>query len=347
VAKVRVYELAKEFGVESKVVMAKLQELGEFVRSASSTIEAPVVRKLKEAFPAGAAPSDGAGPAQPATKKAAAKKTTAKKAAAQPETPLAEQVAAAEQPLAPTPPEPRRNRLLRFQLRLRRSAARRRPYPPRPSPVRWRRGRASFPDLARPVLAAQRHLARSRARRVRVLATTHSRRAPACPVPRRASPVLAHPAHPALAVRAEFLAFRGQARPPVGQAPTRATCRHGRLARLVPAGRGPCWRRAAPAPVEAAVVALAHPVAPAPGGADPADLEALAASAADRPLEAGAAAAAPQVPSAGLAVGVQHGAASPRSSGARSSTICRRPRSAASRCRAVKVRPYACPAAHH
>ncbi|WP_242884931.1 translation initiation factor IF-2 N-terminal domain-containing protein, partial [Actinomadura litoris] len=43
-AKVRVYELAKEFGVESKVVMAKLQEMGEFVRSASSTIEAPVVR---------------------------------------------------------------------------------------------------------------------------------------------------------------------------------------------------------------------------------------------------------------------------------------------------------------
>src|SRR4029453_8464312 len=101
VAKVRVYELAKAFGVESKVVMAKLQELGEFVRSASSTIEAPVVRKLKEAFPAGAAPSDGAGPAQPATKK-----TTTKRAAAQPETPLAEQVAAAEQPLAPTPPEP-------------------------------------------------------------------------------------------------------------------------------------------------------------------------------------------------------------------------------------------------
>ena len=43
-AKVRVYELAKEFGVESKAVMAKLQEMGEFVRSASSTIEAPVVQ---------------------------------------------------------------------------------------------------------------------------------------------------------------------------------------------------------------------------------------------------------------------------------------------------------------
>ena len=31
-AKVRVYELAKELGVESKVVMAKLTEMGEFVR---------------------------------------------------------------------------------------------------------------------------------------------------------------------------------------------------------------------------------------------------------------------------------------------------------------------------
>src|SRR3984885_6379920 len=52
VAKVRVYELAKEFGVESKAVMAKLQEMGEFVRSASSTIEAPVVRRLKDEFAA-------------------------------------------------------------------------------------------------------------------------------------------------------------------------------------------------------------------------------------------------------------------------------------------------------
>ena len=40
-AKVRVYELAKELGVESKVVMTKLQEMGEFVRSASSTVEPP------------------------------------------------------------------------------------------------------------------------------------------------------------------------------------------------------------------------------------------------------------------------------------------------------------------
>ncbi|MEV5413655.1 translation initiation factor IF-2 [Thermopolyspora sp. NPDC052614] len=60
-AKVRVYELAKEFGVESKVVMAKLQEMGEFVRSASSTIEAPVVRKLQEAFTGGSRRSSDRG----------------------------------------------------------------------------------------------------------------------------------------------------------------------------------------------------------------------------------------------------------------------------------------------
>src|SRR5262249_42555028 len=57
VAKVRVYELAKEFGVESKAVMDQLKEMGEFVRSASSTIEAPVVRRLKEAFSANPAKS--------------------------------------------------------------------------------------------------------------------------------------------------------------------------------------------------------------------------------------------------------------------------------------------------
>ena len=47
-AKVRVYELAKELGVESKVVLSTLKDMGEFVRSASSTVEAPVVRRLTE-----------------------------------------------------------------------------------------------------------------------------------------------------------------------------------------------------------------------------------------------------------------------------------------------------------
>ncbi len=50
-AKVRVYELAKELGIDSKTALAKLQDMGEFVKSASSTIELPVVRKLREAYP--------------------------------------------------------------------------------------------------------------------------------------------------------------------------------------------------------------------------------------------------------------------------------------------------------
>jgi len=74
VAKVRVYELAKELGLDSKELLAKLQEVGEFVKSASSTVEAPVVRKLMEKFP-DMKPADGA----PA-KKASAKKAVAKKA---------------------------------------------------------------------------------------------------------------------------------------------------------------------------------------------------------------------------------------------------------------------------
>ena len=75
-SKVRVHELAKQLGMESKVVLAKLQEMGEFVRSASSTVEAPVVRKLIEMYP-DAKPVEEAKP----VKKAAAKKTAAKKAA--------------------------------------------------------------------------------------------------------------------------------------------------------------------------------------------------------------------------------------------------------------------------
>ncbi|MFB7948150.1 translation initiation factor IF-2 [Kitasatospora phosalacinea] len=70
-AKVRVYELAKELGLESKAVMAKLTELGEFVRSASSTIEAPVVRKLTDALGA-TPPSGGASSAKPGPRKPAA-----------------------------------------------------------------------------------------------------------------------------------------------------------------------------------------------------------------------------------------------------------------------------------
>ena len=46
----RVYEIAKEFGVESKAVLARLQGMGEFVRSASSTVEPDALRRLQEYF---------------------------------------------------------------------------------------------------------------------------------------------------------------------------------------------------------------------------------------------------------------------------------------------------------
>ena len=48
--KARVHELAKELGVTSKEVLARLSDQGEFVKSASSTVEAPVARRLRESF---------------------------------------------------------------------------------------------------------------------------------------------------------------------------------------------------------------------------------------------------------------------------------------------------------
>ncbi|TNB73859.1 translation initiation factor IF-2 [Arthrobacter sp. BB-1] len=93
-AKVRVHELAKELGITSKDAVTKLQELGEFVRSASSTIEAPVVRKLRNAFP-DAAPKAAA----PAATPAAAPKAPAPAAEARPSTP-------APGPAAPKAPAP-------------------------------------------------------------------------------------------------------------------------------------------------------------------------------------------------------------------------------------------------
>src|ERR1700693_1206310 len=48
--KARVHELAKELGVTSKEVLARLNDQGEFVKSASSTVEAPVARRLRASF---------------------------------------------------------------------------------------------------------------------------------------------------------------------------------------------------------------------------------------------------------------------------------------------------------
>ena len=75
-AKPRVYEIAKDLGLDSKTVLEKLKDMGEFVKSASSTVEPPVERKLKAALaPKGDGAAKGKGKEQP---KAAAPKATPK-----------------------------------------------------------------------------------------------------------------------------------------------------------------------------------------------------------------------------------------------------------------------------
>ncbi|MEP7737216.1 translation initiation factor IF-2 N-terminal domain-containing protein, partial [Nocardioides sp. 31GB23] len=70
-AKTRVHELAKEFGVESKFVLEKFKEMGEFVKSASSTVELPAEMRFRKEYgdklkaqapasPAPASPASGA-----------------------------------------------------------------------------------------------------------------------------------------------------------------------------------------------------------------------------------------------------------------------------------------------
>ncbi|HEY2041644.1 MAG TPA: translation initiation factor IF-2 [Jatrophihabitans sp.] len=93
--KTRVSALAKELGLTSKDVLAKLGEMGEYVKTASSTVEAPVARRLREAFPQAAAAASTDAPAKKAPAKAAPK-AVAKAAPAAP-------VEAVEPVVAPTP----------------------------------------------------------------------------------------------------------------------------------------------------------------------------------------------------------------------------------------------------
>ncbi|RLK62099.1 translation initiation factor IF-2 [Actinokineospora cianjurensis] len=102
--KARVHELAKELGVTSKDVLAKLKDLGEFVKSASSTVEAPVARRLRDAYP-------GKGEAKPGPRPGP--KPTPRPPAPRPEAapaPVAQAPAAASSaPSAPAPaPTPAR-----------------------------------------------------------------------------------------------------------------------------------------------------------------------------------------------------------------------------------------------
>ena len=76
-AKTRVHELAKQYGVESKFVLEKLKEMGEFVKSASSTVEPPVEMRFKKEFgeqlKAAGASAPAETPAPQAAEKPAAK----------------------------------------------------------------------------------------------------------------------------------------------------------------------------------------------------------------------------------------------------------------------------------
>ena len=113
-AQPRVHEFAKEVGVPSKEVIAKLKDMGEFVKSSSSTLNPMVLKKLRAEFPAAAAkPAAKAAPAEsaakPASKPAAAKpaakpapKPAAAKPAAKPAPKPAAKPAAAES-AAPKP----------------------------------------------------------------------------------------------------------------------------------------------------------------------------------------------------------------------------------------------------
>ena len=96
--KARVYELAKELGVDSKTVLSKLEAMGEFVKSASSTVEPPVARKLRNAFA-----SSGQGNASDSKKPGHTAKKPAEPASHSMPKPAAP---SAPKPAAPAAPKP-------------------------------------------------------------------------------------------------------------------------------------------------------------------------------------------------------------------------------------------------
>ena len=106
-AQPRVHEFAKEVGVPSKEVIAKLKDMGEFVKSSSSTLNPMVLKKLRAEFPAAAAkPAAKAAPAKAAPAESAAKPAP-KPAAAKPAAkPAAAPKPAAAKPAAKPAPKP-------------------------------------------------------------------------------------------------------------------------------------------------------------------------------------------------------------------------------------------------
>ncbi|MFE6963619.1 translation initiation factor IF-2 [Agromyces sp. NPDC057679] len=100
-AKPRVHEIASELGVDSKIALEKLKEMGEYVKGPSSSIEPPVARRLKAALEAAGAAAQAA----PAATPAAPAKPAAKPGPKPAPKPVAEPAPAAPTP-APAPAAP-------------------------------------------------------------------------------------------------------------------------------------------------------------------------------------------------------------------------------------------------
>ena len=108
--KLRVHELAKQLGITSKELLGTLKEQGEFVKTASSTIEPPVVKKMRAHYEAQGIGKDNteaptnAAPAKPAAKPGAPKPGAPKPGAPKPA--AAKPAAAKPTPAKPTPAKP-------------------------------------------------------------------------------------------------------------------------------------------------------------------------------------------------------------------------------------------------
>ncbi|MEO0313093.1 MAG: translation initiation factor [Actinomycetota bacterium] len=94
----RVYDIAKELGIDTNEALAKLKELGEYVKGGSSTVTPPVAKKLRDAFP-------NAKP-KPEVKKPEAKAPAAPAAAPESAAPAAPAPAAPKAPEAPAAAAP-------------------------------------------------------------------------------------------------------------------------------------------------------------------------------------------------------------------------------------------------
>lgn len=102
-AKTRVHELAKEFGVESKFVLEKLKEMGEFVKSASSTVEPPVEMRFKKQYGEELKAAAASAPAADTATEAPAKKAAPKPGPKPPAAPAATEAPAETPAEAPAP----------------------------------------------------------------------------------------------------------------------------------------------------------------------------------------------------------------------------------------------------